>query len=100
MSDRRLKPVRGREGPVDDVERRAAEELDTRPSMPLLVAPATSLGCQAVRLGDGSPGVTVTCANAVVTASFPMDRRQARQHIDDIERCLLEAEAIPPGATE
>jgi hypothetical protein len=63
--------------------------------MPLLVVPATSLGCQAIRLGDGSTGVSVTVSNAVVTASFPMDRRQARQHIDDVERALLEAETIP-----
>jgi hypothetical protein len=81
------------------VELRAAEDLETRPSMPLLVAPATALQCQAIRLGDGSPGVSVACTNAILTATFPMDRRQVRQHIDDCERALLEAEAIPPAAS-
>lgn len=95
MSDKRRPATWTRPEPEDAVEARAAEDLATRPSMPLLVVPGTALQCQAIRLGDGSTGVSVTVSNAVATCSFPMDRRQARQHMDDVERALLEAEAIP-----
>ena len=95
MSDKRRPATIGRGTPVDAVERAASEDLDTRPRMPLLMAPATALRSQAIRLGDGSAGVAVELSNTVVSSTFPMDVRQARAHIDDVERCIVEAQGIP-----
>lgn len=63
--------------------------------MPLVIAPATALKVQAIRLGDGTPGVTVELSNTVVTSAFPMDLAQAQAHVDDVQRSMLEAKGIP-----
>lgn len=69
------------------------------PLAPLVVVPATALGVQGCRQADGTPAVMLQLSNAVVMANFPMDLEQARQHVSDVQRAILEAEAVvtPPA---
>lgn len=64
------------------------------PMAPLLVVPATTFGVQGCRQNDGTPAVMFQMTNAVVHANFPMDLEQARQHVDDVQRAILEAQAV------
>lgn len=94
MSDRRVRPISGRVTPRDDVERQARDDLARRPKLPLLMVPGTALRTQSIKLGDGQGGVAVEVSNSIVSATFPMDLAQARAHVDDVERSMMEAGGV------
>lgn len=64
------------------------------PVAPLLVIPAMAIGVQGMRNVQGTPVVMVQLTNAIATTNFPMDLDQARQHIDNMTRAILEAQAM------
>ena len=64
------------------------------PTPPLIVVPATTMGVQATRNFEGTPMVMMQLTNAVVHCNFPMDLDQARRHVEDVQRAILEAGGI------
>lgn len=64
------------------------------PLAPLIQVPATTLGVQGTRSFAGKPVVYMQMTNAVVHCTFPMDLDQARQHVEDVQRAILEAQAV------
>ena len=69
------------------------------PTPPLMVVPATQMGVSGTRNFQGDPVVMLELSNAVVHANFPMDLAQARQHAQDVQKAILEAEGltVPKG---
>ena len=64
------------------------------PTPPLMGVPATAMGVAGTRNFRGDPVVMLELSNAVVHANFPMDLAQARQHVGDVQKAILEAEGL------
>lgn len=64
------------------------------PTVPLVIVPAQALGVQGGIGPSGTRQVQLRLSNAVVQCTFPMDLEQARQHVSDMQRAILEAEGM------
>jgi hypothetical protein len=64
------------------------------PTPPLIVVPATTMGVQPTQNYEGTPIVMMQLTNAVVHCNFPMDLDQARSHVEDVQRAILEAQSF------
>ena len=77
------------------------------PVVPFIIIPATSLGVQGGVGPSGVKQVQMRLSNAVAQVTFPMDLEQAREHVENVQRAILEAEGAelpgpkvwtPPGS--
>jgi hypothetical protein len=96
-SDRRTAPPAPRA--LDASERAAADEFDVRPELPLLIAIPNVSRVQAIALPGAQrdvPGVSIELSNAVISMTWPMGLAQAREHVRNVERAILEAQAPRP----
>lgn len=67
--------------------------------VPFIIIPATSLGIQGGIGPTGVRQVQLRLSNAVAQVTFPMDLEQAREHVENTQRAILEAEGaeLPPA---
>lgn len=62
---------------------------------PALMALATAVGVQATQSPGGPPLIVLQLsADPIIVMTFPLTLDQARQHCEDVGRCILEAEGI------
>lgn len=62
---------------------------------PALMALAQAVGVQATQSPGGPPLVVLQLsADPIIVMTFPMTLEQAREHCENVGRCILEAEGI------
>jgi hypothetical protein len=98
MSDKRQAPENPERAP-DSVEESIRQERQVRGELPYAVVMATAMQVQPIQLGDGSPGIGLELSNPIFKVPFPMDLAQARDHINNLERSMLEARVMAEGPT-
>jgi hypothetical protein len=64
------------------------------PLPPLLIVPAQSLELAGDPRDPANPMVVLKLTNPVASCTFVMDLAQARQHIDNMHRVILEAQQV------
>lgn len=72
------------------------DETTPAPSQrPALMALAQGIGVQATQSPGGPPLVVLQLsADPIIVMTFPMTLDQAREHCENVGRCILEAEGI------
>jgi hypothetical protein len=67
--------------------------------VPFLIIPAHRLGVQGGMGPTGTRQVVIRLTNPVAQCTFPMDLEQAREHVENVQRAILEAQGteLPPA---
>jgi hypothetical protein len=79
--------------PMDPVEKQAGER-HAQALPPLLIIPASSLELAGDNRMADQPMVVLKLTNSIAACTFVMDLAQARQHVDNMHRAILEAQSV------